>query len=41
MKKKNGLCLELMKEMKLDLREVFDVFDVDGLGMIDVSEFKV
>ena len=40
-KKKAGPKPELTEEQKQEIREAFDLFDVDGSGTIDAKELKV
>lgn len=40
-KKKVGPKPELTEEQKQEIREAFDLFDVDGSGTIDAKELKV
>ncbi|NWS47502.1 CETN2 protein, partial [Probosciger aterrimus] len=39
--KKASPKLELAEEQKRDIREAFDLFDMDGTGHVDVKELKV
>ena len=39
--KKNSAKIELNETQKQEIKEAFDLFDVDGSGTIDVKELKV
>ena len=39
--KKNAAKIELNETQKQEIKEAFDLFDVDGSGTIDVKELKV
>lgn len=39
--KKRAAKLELNETQKQEIKEAFDLFDVDGSGTIDVKELKV
>lgn len=39
--KKRAAKVELNETQKQDIKEAFDLFDVDGSGTIDVKELKV
>ncbi|XP_051823346.1 centrin-1-like [Antechinus flavipes] len=40
-RKKLGPKPELAEEQKQEIREAFDLFDIDGTGTVDVKELKV
>lgn len=39
--KKSAAKIELNETQKQEIKEAFDLFDVDGSGTIDVKELKV
>ncbi|XP_043825480.1 centrin-4-like [Dromiciops gliroides] len=40
-RKKPNVKVELTEEQKQEIKEAFDLFDVDGSGSIDVKELKI
>jgi centrin-1 len=40
-KKSSGPKFELTDEQKADIKEAFDLFDVEGNGKIETKELKV
>ncbi|CAO1377879.1 unnamed protein product [Diamesa hyperborea] len=40
-RKKSGPKFELTEEQKNDIKEAFDLFDTNGVGVIDIKELKV
>lgn len=39
--RKKSTKIELSEEQKQEIKEAFDLFDIDGTGTIDVKDLKV